>query len=117
MIKKVGIIGSRSFVNTMDGYKIIKKIQDKMKFSTIISGGARGADTIAKKYAREFGLKYIEFPADWNKYGKKAGFLRNVDIVRNSDLILAFWDGVSRGTLHSIRIADKLKRPLIIEYV
>ena len=79
-----------------------------MKFSTIISGYARGAYTIAKKYAREFGKIILNFKSKLGfKYGTR-GYLRNVDIVKNSgSQFFAFMDGVSRGTNHSIRIANR----------
>ena len=114
-MKYVGIIGSRSFINKNDGYKKIMPYYNKFKFSTIISGGARGADYIAKAFAKQYGFKYIEYPADWSKYGKRAGYLRNVDIVKNSDFIIALWDGKSRGTQHSINIARSMGKDVYIE--
>ena len=114
-IIKVGIIGSRSFVNWMDGYKRINPYYNKYKFTHIISGGAKGADKIAKMYANDYGFKYIEYPADWKKHGKEAGFIRNFDIVNNSDFIIAFWNGKSRGTQHSINLAGELGKEVYIE--
>ncbi len=74
---------------------------------TIVSGGARGADTLAREYAEINGLKFIEFKARWDLYGKSAGFKRNKTMVDVSDICLFFWDGVSKGTKHAFDYAYK----------
>lgn len=109
-----GIIGSRTFHN----YEMLKIVCDRLIRSTdtIVSGGASGADILGKQYAIDKKLNYIEFPADWNKYGKRAGFIRNQTIIDNSDFIIAFWDGVSNGTKNSIDIAKLDKIPTLIIY-
>ena len=66
----------------------------------VVWGGARGADSLAERYAQERGLKMIVFPAQWKKYGRRAGFIRNVNIIRECDVCFAFWDGESHGTKH-----------------
>jgi hypothetical protein len=72
----------------------------------LVSGGARGVDTHAVEYgAKAWGLKSIVFPADWNKHGKRAGIVRNGQIVQAADFIVAFWDGKSRGTKSTIDLA------------
>ena len=69
----------------------------------IIHGGAKGADTLADRYSREvLGQQPIIFLPDWNKLGKKAGFARNSQMINVADLVVAFWDGESRGTKDSI---------------
>jgi hypothetical protein len=76
--------------------------------STVIAGGARGADGLGEQIARELGLKTRVFPADWNEYGKRAGYIRNIQMLDQSpDQVWAFWDGKSRGTAHTIREAKK----------
>ena len=103
----LGVIGSRTFNDytlckkTLD--KVFKKLLDKYEEVVIVSGGAKGADSLAKKYSKENKVKIIEFLPDWDKHGKAAGFIRNNDIVEKSDLLIAFWDGQSSGTLHSIK--------------
>lgn len=103
----LGVIGSRAFNDynlckkALD--KVIKKLSNKHEKIVFVSGGALGADTLAKKYAKDNSIKIIEFIPDWDKYGKAAGFIRNKDIVNKSDLLIAFWDGKSRGTLNSIK--------------
>lgn len=111
---RLAIIGSRSF---KDYYKLcieVNKLRETEEITTIISGGANGADYLGKKYSIDYYLGYKEYPAEWDKYGKSAGFRRNVDIVNDSDIILAFWDGKSRGTKHSIDLATKSGKKVII---
>lgn len=98
---KIAVIGSRNFKD----YELMKITLDEVRPQLIISGGARGADTLAEKYAKENGIPTLIFLADWNRYGKSAGYRRNVDIIANADCVVAFWDGVSKGTKHSIDLA------------
>ena len=81
---------------------------------TIISGGARGADTLAEWFARDYNYATKIFHAEWDKYGRSAGYRRNVDIINNCNILVAFWDGTSRGTKHSIDIAKEQGKPVII---
>jgi len=108
------IIGSRSFQN----YEMLKIVCNRLlrETDTIVSGAASGADILGKQYAIERKLKYLEFPAVWSKYGKRAGFIRNQKIIDNSDFVIAFWDGVSNGTKHSIELAKLDKIPTLIIY-
>lgn len=107
---RIAIIGSRGF----DNYKLVVEtlLPYKSKITTVVSGGARGADTLGEKWAIEHGIKTLIFPADWEKHGKKAGYIRNEEIVKNCDGIIAFWDGISKGTNHSITLAGLYKKPL-----
>ena len=73
----------------------------------IISGGASGVDSIAEYFAKQFNYAFKKFPANWNKYGKRAGYLRNVEMGNYADALIAIWDGKSKGTKHMIDIADK----------
>ena len=111
LVNKIGIVGSRTFNDLVRLTKVMMQFTPK----AIISGGARGADYLAKIYAQNQNIKYIEFPAEWDKYGKSAGYRRNVDIVNASDIIVAFWDGTSRGTKHIMDIAREYNKPLYIE--
>ena len=112
----IGVVGSRSFNDypllekTLN--EIIEHIQQNHKVGreepiTIVSGGASGADTWAEIYSIKHNCGLKVFEAEWNKYGKKAGIMRNKDIVEASDMIVAFWDGESRGTLNTITEAKK----------
>lgn len=110
----IGIVGSRGF----NDYELMCDVLKMFKITKIISGGAKGADSLAKKYAKEHNIPIIEYLPDWNKYGKSAGYIRNQDIVSNSEVIIAFWDMKSKGTKHSIDIATKMYKPLrVINYI
>ena len=103
---KVIIAGSRSFQNQpllkeYADYKL-SYIKDAIE---IVSGGAKGADSLGERYAKEKGYLLKIFLADWEQYGKAAGYLRNVQMAEYADALLAFWDGKSRGTMHMIQIA------------
>ena len=87
------------------------------KHFKIISGGAKGADTLGERFAKDFNLDTLIFKPDWNMYGKSAGFVRNRKIIQNSDVVFAFWDGKSKGTKNSIDIAEELNKELhIVKY-
>ncbi len=73
----------------------------------VITGGARGVDRIAHDIATEAGVDTRVFPAEWNKHGRRAGYLRNVEMARHATHLLAFWDGESRGTKHMMDIATE----------
>ena len=112
---KIAIVGSR----TLDDYRLVCKYVGFFVFEDIkeiISGGARGADSLAERYAKQFVIPLKVFEAEWDKYGKSAGFIRNQTIVDNCDMVLAFWDGVSRGTADTIEKAKKAKKPTFIVY-
>ena len=101
---KVIIAGSRDF----NDYEYLEKILKRLFINsscTIISGCAKGADRLGLQYAKKNGLRYIEMPVDWNKYGKKAGYLRNVEMAKIADMCIVFWDGKSKGSKHMIDIA------------
>ena len=107
---KVVIAGSRGFSN----YKLLKETCDKYlreKKKThnivIISGHARGADILGEKYASDEDLDLEIYPADWKKYGKSAGFMRNEQMADIADAVIAFWNGESHGTKHMIDIAEE----------
>ena len=113
---KLAIVGSRTFFD----YKVLKKTLDDIStehgliYVEIISGGAKGADTLGEKYAEEYKIPTKIFPAEWKKYGKKAGFKRNVDIIENCDLCVCFWDGESHGTQHDINLCKEMHKPCFV---
>ena len=106
------IAGSRDFQN----YKLLCARLDEITAGIqgeieVISGNAPGADLLGERYARERGLRLRRFPAHWDRLGRGAGVARNrqmIDYVRKeSPLAVFFWDGRSRGTLDTIRRAEK----------
>ncbi len=110
----IAIVGSRTWVEDGRIAQIVSLIQRKHPDALIISGGARGVDTIAIRVAKRLGLSTKVYPADWDKHGKRAGFLRNQTLVSEADVVIAFWDGESRGTAHSIELAENAGKPCYI---
>lgn len=110
----IAIIGSRTFTD----YALLKAEVDKVAadnpISLIVSGGAIGADTLGARYAVEHCIDKLVFKPDWNRFGKGAGFIRNKDIVDNAEVVIAFWNGVSKGTKHSIDYATKQGKKVIV---
>lgn len=104
---RVIIAGGRDFGN----YSLLCKTMDHLLCNKqgeniqIVCGKARGADTLGERYARERGYSANYFPANWNTYGKRAGYVRNVEMAQAADALVAFWDGQSRGTAHMIKTA------------
>lgn len=77
----------------------------------MIEGAARGVDLIAKAYAVENDWKVEEYPADWEKHGRGAGYIRNDIMVKAADEVLILWDGESRGTKNDINLCKKYNKP------
>ena len=102
---KLAIIGSRT-CPPIDIEKYLKYIPD-----TIVSGGARGADTYAREFAQKHNLKLIEFLPEYDKYGRGAPLVRNKLIVEECDCVLAFWDGQSHGTKFTLDYAKEKNKP------
>lgn len=121
---KVIIAGSRNFYDydivedTVVSYFMSRGILKENV--EIISGGARGADSLGEQLASSYGLKLTVFPAQWDTYGKAAGMIRNKEMadyaIKNSDkaILFAFWDGKSHGTKGMIDIAKRCGMEVII---
>lgn len=110
---KLAVIGSRGFTN----YGLMCMLLDKLDIDEIVSGGAGGADKLAERYAQEHDIKLNVIPANWDKFGKSAGYIRNSDIWNASTSGIAFWDSKSKGTKHSFDIVKKQKKNLlVVEY-
>ena len=109
---KVAVIGGRGF----NDYEKLKKTLELFPITTIVSGGARGADQLSERYANEKGIATEIYLPEWDLFGMKAGFLRNTTIIENSELVVAFWDSKSKGTRDSIGKANKVKKNTFIVY-
>ena len=99
---KVGVIGSRGLtVDNLEQYL-------PENTTEIVSGGAKGIDTCAREYAISHGIKLTEFLPEYSRYGRGAPLKRNLQIIIYSDLVIAFWDGQSKGTKNVIENCKKL---------
>lgn len=107
---RILISGSRHFHDYAKFCEDMKKVEEEYhnKELVIISGGARGADTLAKQWAKEHSYEFLEFKADWNKYGKAAGPIRNRQMFdeSNPDLVIGFLAPESRGTADMLEYAS-----------
>lgn len=111
----VAIIGSRSMEDyeyMCDVMRIWTKANNYYRIRTVVSGGAKGADCLAAKYAKEKGARLIELRPDWNTYGKKAAILRNTDIVKAAECVVAFPLKDSVGTRDAIKKAKSFGIPV-----
>jgi hypothetical protein len=106
---KVVVAGSRDFTDyTLLKRRLDEALRNKVSEGiTIVSGAARGADKLGEMYAKERGYEIDSHPADWEQYGKRAGYIRNEEMAKSADALVAFWDGKSRGTQHMINLAKK----------
>lgn len=107
---KIAVVGSREFKDKKKVYYELNRFHELVDYESeviFVSGGARGVDSYAEDVANKLGFKCIIFKPEWDKYGKKAGFLRNQLIINKADKCVAFWDGQSKGTKHSIDLAIK----------
>lgn len=84
---------------------------------TFLSGHCAGVDLMAERYAQERGLALEIFPANWAKYGRAAGPIRNREMVKRADVVIAFWDGASRGTKSLIGYAKECGKALYIKRI
>ena len=102
---KLIIAGNRDF----NDYYLLCNTMSLLNLSVskVVSGGARGADALGERWAIENNILIKRFPADWNKYGKRAGILRNESMAQYADGLLAFHDGIGRGTANMIMNAQK----------
>lgn len=109
---KVIIAGSR----TINNYELIKESikNSNFKITTIISGHAKGIDLLAEKYAINNNIELIIYSADWNKYGKSAEYIRNNEMLKEADALIAIWDGQSKGTKHMIEIMKKSNKQVFL---
>ena len=105
---KLVIAGSRDFEDYERMCAFLEKMPWLSKVTAVISGRARGADRLGERWAKDKGIEVIARPADWDKHGKAAGHIRNAEMAKEGDLLVAFWDGVSRGTKNMINTMSKL---------
>lgn len=105
---RLAVIGSRS----IGEYDLAPLIPPDTK--EIISGGAVGVDRLAERYARKYCLELTVFRPDYSRYGRRAPLLRDEQIARECDALLALWDGASSGTIYTVNFARKLGKPVYL---
>lgn len=110
---KVIIAGSRDFNDytslesvCLDIFESDLKFSEELPEIEIVSGMAKGADSLGETFAENYDFKLKQFPALWDIFGKSAGFKRNERMARYADVLIAFWDGESKGTKHMINLAE-----------
>lgn len=102
---KTIIAGSRNIAE----YTTVEAGIDQLPLiiTEVVSGTARGVDRLGEQWAEKNNIPVKKFPANWDKYGKRAGYLRNAEMAEYADALVAFWDGESKGTEHMINLAKK----------
>lgn len=117
-MRRIIIAGMRTFTD----YNRVKRAMCRfapLHDVEIISGTAEGADKLGERFATEYGLPLKRFPANWDKFGKAAGPIRNAQMAQyaaeEEGILVAFWDGQSKGTKSMINEAGKRGLEVIIE--
>ena len=105
---KVAVIGSRNLSVDNLGDYLPKETTE------IVSGGAKGIDTVAKEYALKNSIKLTEFLPEYSKYKRGAPLKRNLQIIEYADVVIAFWDGKSRGTRFVIENCNKIQKKITV---
>ncbi len=105
---KIAVIGSRNLTIPDLGRYLPEGVTE------IVSGGARGVDDCAKDYALAAGLPLTEFLPDYPRYGRGAPLRRNLQIIDYADAVLAFWDGISKGTRYVIEQCQKMGKKVTV---
>lgn len=112
---KVIVAGSRSITDEAYVHRILNKFI--YKISEVVSGKCSGPDTFGENWANAYHIPIKPFPADWVKYGKKAGHVRNGEMADYAEFLIAFYDGVSNGTAGMMQHMRSRKKPyLCIDY-
>lgn len=120
MIKRVVVAGSRDYTNYNEAKKFIDICISRIKTKytlVFVSGGCTGADMLGERYAQENGYESEVYAADWGKYGKAAGPIRNRQMAEVSDFVILFWDYKSIGTRSMLECALKLNKPIKIKKI
>lgn len=106
---RIAIIGSRDYPDLEQVRRYVATLPPD---AIILTGGAHGVDKVAEQEARRHGLQCAVFIAEWDAQGKIANLRRNREIVEHCDMLVAFWDGRSRGTAETIRLAEDMGKPV-----
>lgn len=99
------IAGGRDYTKLTQAFGLLEPFERKV--SRVVCGCAKGADAVGREWAVYHRIPVDEFPANWDLYGRSAGYRRNGQMAENADALVAFWNGESKGTRHMIDIARK----------
>ena len=111
---KLAVVGSRDFHDYAWLEQCLLSVTGDEMPEAVVSGGARGADELAGRFAGERGIPLVVVPAEWDRFGRSAGPMRNEKIVDLADVVVAFWDGRSRGTRDTLSRARRAGRRVVI---
>lgn len=115
---RIAIVGSRDGLPWARVSDAIRDLVRRPDVTSVVSGGALGVDRLAESLALAAGKHVVAIRPDWQRFGKSAGYRRNVEIVAQADEVYAFWNGTSKGTKHSIDIANKMRKPVyVVQFV
>jgi len=108
---KLALIGSRGY----PALDLVRRFVVDLPADTIVvSGGARGVDSAAEDAARAVGLCVLVLEPDWETLGRRAGLVRNEEVIDEVDEVVAWWDGESRGTVHALQLAGEAGKPVTV---
>ena len=114
---KLIIAGGRNFTDYKKLCQICDNIlQDQTNIEIVSGAYYKGADKLGEQYAKERGCKIKQFPADWKRFGRAAGPKRNEQMANYADVLIAFWDGNSKGTKHMIELAKQARLKVKVYY-
>ena len=120
MIKRIVIAGCRDYNNYYEAKEFVEYCLSRIRKENeiiIVSGGARGADALGERYAKENGFKIERYPAHWEKYGKSAGPKRNEQMAKVADCVICFWDKKRKGTKSMMGFAREYNKPIRIKII
>jgi hypothetical protein len=111
---KIIIAGSRTINYSVSVIQAAVDGSNYDDISEVVSGAARGVDSLGEQWAARYMIPVKRFPAKWNEKGKAAGFLRNNEMADYADRLIAIWDGESKGTLHMINVMAARNKPVFV---
>lgn len=112
---KIIIAGSRDLGTWSQVTTAIHNSEWDGQITEVVSGTARGVDRMGEEFGRVYKIPVKRFPANWDYYGKSAGYKRNQQMAEYADGLIVVWDGKSRGTKHMIDIMKALGKPVYVE--
>ncbi len=109
---KVLIAGSRSFTNSQRLCQTLAL--ERPRITQVLTGGARGAEPLGYRWAWKHALPHQLCRADWERFGKSAGVRRTYQMAQIGDVLVCFWDGVSKGNAHMVQCMRQLGKPVVV---